>query len=58
MNDTLAPHLCTADAGAHCHWVQEMDPGSAIWKRIFSNPMAFAAFKSTEPWCDPCPLWL
>ena len=29
---------------------QEMDPASQGFQRIFANPMAFAAFKSTEPW--------
>jgi hypothetical protein len=27
-----------------------MDPASQGFQRIFANPMAFAAFKSTEPW--------
>ena len=30
--------------------LQEMDPASEGFQRIFANPMAFAAFKSTEPW--------
>ena len=28
----------------------EMDPQSPAWQRIFQNPMALVAFKSTEPW--------
>ena len=32
------------------HGLQEMDPASQGFQRIFANPMAFAAFKSTEPW--------
>jgi hypothetical protein len=28
----------------------EMDPSSAVFQRIFKNPFAYTAFKSTEPW--------
>jgi ubiquinone/menaquinone biosynthesis C-methylase UbiE len=34
--------------GAFC--MMDMDPLSAGFKRIYSNPFALAAFKSTEPW--------
>lgn len=40
---------------------QEMDPASAAFQRVFENPFAYAAFKSTEPWLlvrpssDTCP---
>ena len=27
-----------------------MDPTSAAFQRVFRNPFAYAAFKSTEPW--------
>lgn len=30
--------------------LQEMDPASAAFQRVFRNPFAYAAFKSTEPW--------
>lgn len=30
--------------------LQEMNPASAGFQRIFRNPFAYAAFKSTEPW--------
>jgi len=33
---------------AHCS--VQMDPASSIWRRIFSNPPAYVAFKATEPW--------
>ena len=33
----------------HIPW-QEMDPASPGFQRVFANPFAFAAFKSTEPW--------
>jgi hypothetical protein len=36
----------------------EMDPDSAVFQRIFMNPFAYTAFKSTEPWLQvrrpPC----
>lgn len=38
----------SADAVTVC--VQEMDPSSPSWQRVFKNPIALAAFKSTEPW--------
>lgn len=35
----------------------EMNPNSAAFQRIFNNPFAFAAFKSTEPHlAGECPL--
>jgi len=34
---------------------QEMDPASAAFQRVFDNPFAYAAFKSTEPWLLVCP---
>lgn len=30
--------------------IMDMDPYSAAFKKFASNPFAFAAFKSTEPW--------
>lgn len=33
-----------------CLSVMEMDPQSATFQRIISNPFVFTAFKSTEPW--------
>ncbi len=30
----------------------QMDPTSAMFQRMFSNPFAFAGFKSTEPWLE------
>ncbi|GLI59339.1 hypothetical protein VaNZ11_001199 [Volvox africanus] len=30
--------------------IMEMNPQSAIFQRIFGNPFAYTAFKSTEPW--------
>ena len=30
--------------------VQEMNPASDGFQRVFRNPFAYAAFKSTEPW--------
>ncbi|KAK9836264.1 hypothetical protein WJX81_000487 [Elliptochloris bilobata] len=30
--------------------IMEMDPASAAFQRVFGNPFAYAAFKSTEPW--------
>ncbi|KAK9917244.1 hypothetical protein WJX75_002270 [Coccomyxa subellipsoidea] len=30
--------------------IMEMNPASAGFQRIFRNPFAYAAFKSTEPW--------
>ncbi|KAL6751927.1 S-adenosyl-L-methionine-dependent methyltransferase [Haematococcus lacustris] len=33
-----------------CLAVMEMNPGSAAFQRIFTNPFAFTAFRSTEPW--------
>lgn len=30
--------------------IMEMDPSTAPFQRLFANPIAFAAFKSTEPW--------
>ncbi|KAK9803742.1 hypothetical protein WJX73_010127 [Symbiochloris irregularis] len=30
--------------------MMEMDPSSPSWQRVFKNPIALAAFKSTEPW--------
>ena len=30
--------------------IMDMDPQSAFFKKFASNPFAFAAFKSTEPW--------
>ena len=32
------------------HTVQEMNPASEGFQRVFKNPFAYAAFKSTEPW--------
>ena len=29
--------------------IMEMDPATLAFQRIFKNPFAFAAFKSTEP---------
>ena len=29
---------------------QEMNPASAGFQKVFENPFAYAAFKSTEPW--------
>lgn len=52
-NGSGVRHLYPTPYTLYPVWVQEMDPKSAIWKRIFKNPMAFAAFKSTEPWCAP-----
>ncbi|KAG2430699.1 hypothetical protein HYH02_013696 [Chlamydomonas schloesseri] len=34
--------------GAMC--IMEMNPESAVFQRIFGNPFAYTAFKSTEPW--------
>ena len=33
-----------------------MDPASAAFQRVFDNPFAYAAFKSTEPWLLVRPL--
>lgn len=33
-----------------CDIAQEMNPASAGFQRVFKNPFAYAAFKSTEPW--------
>ena len=33
-----------------------MDPASAAFQRVFENPFAYAAFKSTEPWLLVRPL--
>jgi SAM-dependent methyltransferase len=30
--------------------VMEMNPESPVFRRIFSNPLPYVAFKSTEPW--------
>ncbi|PSC69467.1 methyltransferase type 11 [Micractinium conductrix] len=30
--------------------VMEMNPASPVFQRVFSNPFAYVAFKSTEPW--------
>jgi len=30
--------------------LMDMDPNSSIFRKIASNPFAFTAFKSTEPW--------
>ncbi|KXZ55370.1 hypothetical protein GPECTOR_3g499 [Gonium pectorale] len=30
--------------------IMEMNPQSAVFQRIFGNPFAYTAFKSTEPW--------
>ena len=30
--------------------LQEMNPVSPGFQRVFANPFAYAAFKSTEPW--------
>ncbi len=30
--------------------MMEMNPASPVFQRIFSNPFAYTAFKSTEPW--------
>ena len=30
--------------------MQEMNPASPVFRRIFSSPFAYVAFKSTEPW--------
>jgi hypothetical protein len=30
--------------------MQEMNPVSHGFQRVFKNPFAYAAFKSTEPW--------
>ena len=30
--------------------MQEMNPASKGFQRVFKNPFAYAAFKSTEPW--------
>ena len=30
----------------------EMNPESAGWQKVLSNPFAFAAFRSTEPWLE------
>ncbi|GIL77539.1 hypothetical protein Vretimale_2936 [Volvox reticuliferus] len=30
--------------------IMEMNPQSAVYQRIFGNPLAYTAFKSTEPW--------
>lgn len=35
-----------------CMTIMEMDPGTAAWQRRLRNPVAFAAFKSTEPWLE------
>ena len=35
-----------------------MDPASAAFQRVFGNPFAYAAFKSTEPWLLARPLKL
>jgi len=35
-----------------CLAVMEMNPASPAFQRIFDNPFAFAAFKSTEPWLE------
>ncbi len=32
--------------------VMEMDPTTPAFNRILSNPFAFTAFKSTEPWLN------
>lgn len=34
----------------HVLHVQEMNPASEGFQRVFKNPFAYAAFKSTEPW--------
>ena len=31
-------------------YLQEMNPASASFKVVLDNPIAYAAFKSTEPW--------
>lgn len=30
--------------------MQEMDPTSESFRRIFGNPFAYVPFKATEPW--------
>ena len=30
----------------------DMNPASPAFQRIFSNPFAYTAFKSTEPWLE------
>jgi len=30
--------------------IMDMNPDSTAFRRVSSNPFAFAAFKSTEPW--------
>lgn len=30
--------------------IMEMNPQSPVFQRIFGNPFAYTAFKSTEPW--------
>lgn len=44
------PYPSPAPGGALA--IMEMDPSSPIWQRIFNNPFAYAAFKSTEPYLE------
>jgi TRAP-type C4-dicarboxylate transport system substrate-binding protein len=32
--------------------IMEMNPASPAFQRIFANPFAYTAFKSTEPWLE------
>lgn len=32
--------------------IMEMNPATPAFQRIFSNPFAYTAFKSTEPWLE------
>ena len=42
---------CLQNSSVNIQWnVQEMNPASEGFQRVFKNPFAYAAFKSTEPW--------
>ncbi|KAG2492625.1 hypothetical protein HYH03_009041 [Edaphochlamys debaryana] len=41
-------HRLLRPGGVMC--IMEMNPASPVFQRIFSNPFAYTAFKSTEPW--------
>lgn len=45
----LAESAVTFDGAAQLA-MQEMNPASAGFQKVFDNPFAYAAFKSTEPW--------
>lgn len=47
----LQEAYCLLPAGGILTFM-DMDPYSAQFQRIASNPFGFAAFKSTEPWLE------